>query len=92
LVDTATEGRQLAVERLSNLSQGDVATALVETPGVLRNIPKHTACVEKQPRIAFGVTPDDRAADDARAVGAEHPTPIANSLFAVNPVSLEGEP
>ena len=51
---------------------------------MLRYIPKHTACVDTQPRIAFGVTPDDRAADDASAVGAEHPAPTANSPFAVN--------
>jgi hypothetical protein len=67
-----------------------MATALVETLGVLRNIPKHTACVDPQPRIAFGVTPDDRAADDASAVGAEHPAPAANSPFAVNLFRLEG--
>jgi len=61
-----------------------VLPAPVETPGVLRNIPKHIAGVDTQPRIAFGVTPDDRAADDARAVGAEHPAPTVHSLFAVN--------
>jgi hypothetical protein len=49
-------------------------------------------CVDTQPRIAFGVTPDDRAADDARAIGAEHPAPIANSPFAVNLFRREGEP
>jgi excisionase family DNA binding protein len=63
---------------------------LVVTRGVLRNIPEHVACAVTQPRIAFGVTPDDRAADDASAVGAEHPAPTANSPFAVNLFRLEG--
>lgn len=43
-----------------------------------------------QPRIAFGISPDDRAADDASAAGAEHPAPTANSLFAVNLFCPEG--
>ena len=63
---------------------------LVGTPGVLRNIPEHVARADTQPRIAFGVTPGDRAADDASAVGAEHPAPTANSPFAVNLFRLEG--
>jgi hypothetical protein len=80
------------VGRLGDLFSGDVAAALVETHDVLRNIPKHAACADNQPRIAFGVTPDDRAADDASAVGAEHPAPTAISPFAVNLFRPEGEP
>lgn len=57
---------------------------------MLRNIPEHVARADSQPRIAFGVTPDDRAADDASAVGAEHPAPTADSPFAVNLFRLEG--
>jgi len=76
--------------RLSDLFSGDVAAALVGTRDVLRNIPEHVARADTQPRIAFGVTPDDRAADDASAVGAEHPAPTANSPFAVNLFRLEG--
>jgi excisionase family DNA binding protein len=60
------------------------------TPRRAPEHPKQVARPTTQPRIAFGVTPDDRAADDASAVGAEHPAPTANSPFAVNLFRLEG--
>lgn len=86
--EEATEGRQLPVKRLSSLSLGDAAASLV---GAARVSEHPQARVRRQqPRIAFGVTPDDRAADDASAAGAVHPAPTANSPSAVNLFRLEG--